>query len=307
MSILYVGIDSGGSTSKLKARSVDGSTELSLVSAGANPKRVGPLVAADRLAELIVRADTKAGGEPALVVQVGAAGVGSSGDQAQLAVAVHERLARLLGNDRSIEVDVCTDAELALSAAFGTESGVVIIAGTGSISICRCNSGEVAVRGGWGFRLGDVGGGYHIGLGALKRLAADIERRTHCDLSRLIADTFGLAGRDELIAFVYDQDRTAEVAPFVIQSAGLGDEDASEILSEAVLAITEMLVRINESDCIELKNRYVLSGGLFREPHFRDRVHRHIRETLPDWTNASPRLASAVDAAIDLAIARHPA
>lgn len=306
MNTLLIGIDSGGSTSKLKARSDDGLVELSLISAGANPKRVGFTAAADRLAELIARCDSETGGSRALVIQIGAAGVGSRGDRAQLAVGVSERVSTILGNDRLVDVEVCTDAELALMAAFGGDSGVVIIAGTGSISICRTTNGDVLVRGGWGFRLGDEGGGYHIGLAALKHLASDFENGWSCELTRHVANTFGLASRDDLISFVYDQDRTAEVAPFVIQAAGMGDDEAGAILDGAVAAIGSMLVRISNTNADHVTPRYVLAGGLFREPHYRDRVHGYVKQLLPDWARASPRLGTAVDAAVEMARTRPP-
>ncbi|MCB0720522.1 MAG: hypothetical protein KDD65_18895 [Bacteroidetes bacterium] len=301
MSTLFVGIDSGGSTSKLKARTSDGSAEFSLISAGANPKRIGFPTAADRLAELAARAYAEADVEGGLIVRIGVAGVGRRGDQTHLSVAVGERLSTMVGMDRRVDVVVCTDAELALAAAFGDEAGVVVIAGTGSILICRTVDSDILLRGGWGFRLGDEGGGYQIGIEALTRLASDLESGWSCDLTRYVADTFGLSGRDELISFVYDQDRSAEVAPFVIQAAGLGDGDAAAILDRQVSSLAAMLVRLSNSESERLQTRYVLSGGLVREPHYRNTVRSHIKRLLPEWEPATPRLASAVDAALDMA------
>src|SRR5881275_3592672 len=67
---------------------------------------------------------------------------------------------------------VDNDARIALTGAIGFGSGVVVIAGTGSVAYGRNESGEEARAGGWGPTLGDEGSAYGIaraGLSAVLR------------------------------------------------------------------------------------------------------------------------------------------
>jgi N-acetylglucosamine kinase-like BadF-type ATPase len=67
-------------------------------------------------------------------------------------------LARLLPGTRVLVVH---DARLILAAA-GADSGIALIAGTGSVAYGRDADGEEARAGGWGWMLGDEGGGAWI-------------------------------------------------------------------------------------------------------------------------------------------------
>src|SRR5881628_2177520 len=68
-------------------------------------------------------------------------------------------------------VRVLADAEVALSAAFGRGPGVLVNAGTGSIAYARDPHGGLHRAGGYGWQLGDEGGGYWLGRRALEAAA----------------------------------------------------------------------------------------------------------------------------------------
>lgn len=53
-------------------------------------------------------------------------------------------------------VQVVNDAEL-LPAAFDLSGGIGVVAGTGSIAVCRSPDGRMLVAGGWGWVIGDEG------------------------------------------------------------------------------------------------------------------------------------------------------
>ncbi len=67
---------------------------------------------------------------------------------------------------------VCNDVQIAHTGAFAGGSGVLILAGTGSMAWAS-NGAKRHRVGGWGELLGDEGSGYWIGAQALNRL-------THC-------------------------------------------------------------------------------------------------------------------------------
>ena len=70
---------------------------------------------------------------------------------------------------RSIFID--HDARTALAGAIPSMTGVIAIAGTGSIAFAMNARGASARAGGWGYLLGDPGSAYEIGRQALAAVA----------------------------------------------------------------------------------------------------------------------------------------
>lgn len=96
---------------------------------------------------------------------VDAAGLGLAGVQAaEDAARVAEALRAMTG----VPVAVTDDSEVALYGGFDGAPGVVVIAGTGSISCGRSQAGQTLRVGGHGFLLGDDGAGYWIGREAVR-------------------------------------------------------------------------------------------------------------------------------------------
>ena len=77
-----------------------------------------------------------------------------------------------------IKVIVENDAICALASGTYGESGIVLIAGTGSISYCyNKKTNELNRVGGWGYVLGDEGSGYDIGRQALVAIMKSYDGR----------------------------------------------------------------------------------------------------------------------------------
>src|SRR5204863_5382684 len=76
----------------------------------------------------------------------------------------------LLGELVSGEIEVVGDMVIALQAAFGDGSGVMVIAGTGSMAYGRNASGNTLRAGGWAFSIFDEGSGHWIGRSAIAAL-----------------------------------------------------------------------------------------------------------------------------------------
>lgn len=167
------------------------------------------------------------------------------------------------------QVHVGTDVEAAFESAFGEGPGILLIAGTGSIALCRSPTGETLRTGGWGARLGDEGGGYWIGMQALGAVArAEDGRAQDTALRDAVTRRLGLSARTELIEWA-DRAAKAEVAglaPTVLEVAASGDPVAASIVTDAaaalrthVVAFLERLERAgSEPDTMEL----ALWGGL---------------------------------------------
>ena len=146
-------------------------------------------------------------------------------------------------------VHVSNDALIALWGALAGREGVAVLAGTGSIALARSADGREARSGGWGYLLGDEGGGYWLGRQAIAAYLGWLEGRAP---SGALVDLVGQAiGRrvqtvPEVIAWVSAAashvSRLASLAPLVSGAADAGDDSAVDILSRAGQALAELAV-----------------------------------------------------------------
>ena len=208
---------------------------------------------------------------------------------------------------RSGLVVVVSDAMLVLPAA-GLDAGVAVICGTGSVAVGT--DGERSVQtGGWGYLLGDEGGGYWLVREALRLLLSRRERG--CPPGelgdRLLAAT-GAADVAALQRRYYAQPHLprewARHARTVLESA---DPAAAEIAARgadslAALAAAAAVGGLAASEPGRLP--VVLAGGLISNARYRQAVQRAVSATLP---GAQVRVLddAPVAGAIRLAAAAH--
>jgi N-acetylglucosamine kinase-like BadF-type ATPase len=193
---------------------------------------------------------------------------------------------------------ILSDAELALDAAFGLDAtGVVLIAGTGSIAIARDPGGLLDRTGGWGPLLGDEGGGHAVGLRGLAAVADAFDGGPETMLSALAAERFHAPNAERLRLAVYsDRTHPASFAPTVLDAADASDPVACAILDGQVAAVAARLVWL-------VKRRGQASGlisylgGLTNREAYLGRLRQHLERVLPEWRLAAPK-TSPVDAAL---------
>ena len=143
---------------------------------------------------------------------------------------------------RTGRVVVTNDAVTSYLGAIGFEPGAVVAAGTGVIALAGDRGGNFARSDGWGFILGDDGGGYYIGrLGLASALRAHDGRVGSQALLQRARDEFG--DPEALRDLVYGSPNPAgEVARFarqVAEAAREGDSVASEIWTIAAREVAQ--------------------------------------------------------------------
>jgi glucosamine kinase len=168
---------------------------------------------------------------------------------------------------RSVRVVVTTDAVTSYLGAIGFEPGAVIAAGTGVIALAGDRDGNFAHGDGWGYMLGDDGGGYYVGRrGLASALRAHDGRGGSESLKRRAYDCFGPL---ELIKKrVYEApnpvSEVARFAPDVAEAAREEDPVASGIWADAsrevTLTVTAALSRLFEPGASVTVS---WTGGLF--------------------------------------------
>jgi BadF/BadG/BcrA/BcrD ATPase family protein len=170
----FLGIDGGGS--KTLCAVGDESKLLATATAGpSNVLRIGEAQARESLHQSVHQACAAAGITPAQVTNtcIGAAGAA----RPEVAEIVRRILAEILPSTTlPSTINVVGDMQIALEAAFGAGSGVLVIAGTGSIAYGRDAQGRTARAGGWGFAISDEGSAHWIGRAAAAALVRDLDR-----------------------------------------------------------------------------------------------------------------------------------
>jgi N-acetylglucosamine kinase-like BadF-type ATPase len=212
---------------------------------------------------------------------LGIAGVDRPADAAAVTVIMR----RLGFKTRTLVVN---DALVALVAGAGEEPGVVIVAGTGSIAYGRDARGRAARSGGWGYLLGDEGGGFWIGRSALSAVVRQYDGRGPTTLlTELVLSEMRLENPTQLVHAVYDgvlQPRAiAAIAAVVQRASDDGDAVAADILARAGAELTaaaaSVITRLGMRGDVF---RTVLAGAIFRLlPSLAADVERRLPEVAP--------------------------
>jgi glucosamine kinase len=155
--------------------------------------------------------------------------------------AVENWLRTALGELVDCPIVVCGDDEIALDAAFPGESGVLIIAGTGSNVVARASTGERVNIGGWGPALGDEGSAYWIGQQALRTALRAWDRGEPSLLLKRVAEDWQAADMWQIVerAHALPPPDFAAIAPIVNACAEEGDRVSLEVLAVAGQELAE--------------------------------------------------------------------
>jgi N-acetylglucosamine kinase-like BadF-type ATPase len=275
-----LGIDAGGTKTVCLLADEGGAILAEARAGGANLQSAGELEVEKVLHEVMEKALGDLDVRPDAIC-LGIAGV----DRPRDADAVRGIMRRIGFKARVLVVN---DALIALVAGAGDEPGMVVIAGTGSIAYGRDAAGRAARAGGWGYLLGDEGGGFWIGRAALSSVVRQFDRRGPATLlTELVLREMQLANPTELIHAIYDRGlqraAVAGIAVIVGQAADAGDGVAAEILRRATSELTTAAAAVVKA--LGMRGdvfRTVLSGGIFRAiPSLASGVSAHISEIAP--------------------------
>ena len=322
----FIGIDGGGSATRAivmnERREVLGRGE----SGPSSHYAVGPAAAATacRVAAVAAIKDARDGHaefDPAAIAAwgFGLAGVRREADQ--------ELMTAFLGEICDVPFVLETDVVAAHAGAFAGDPGIVVSAGTGAITLGADEYGEQFYADGWGPLLGDEGGGYWIGVEALRAVCRALDGRSHATaLTEPVFAMLGVADGGELVQFIYSEECTrndiARLAEVVFEQAEMGTPEAVEIraraaalMARSVRSVARALLQRrrdraveNEEDAPPLEMLVALRGGLFEDDFMRatlgfaatEAMVQLKRDYLPigSWRVVKPQHEAAVGAAI---------
>ena len=146
-------------------------------------------------------------------------------------------------------IEVTIDATGALEGATGGGTGIVVIAGTGSIALGRDASGAVVRVGGWGYVFGDEGSAFDIVRRALRAaLGSEEGWADPTQLKDVLLEVTESNTVNEALHRFYTpdwpRDRIATIAPRVDRLAECGDTGAKDVLAECGRALGSMALRV---------------------------------------------------------------
>ena len=230
---LFMGVDGGGTKTHIALMNHASKVKCEGFAGPSNPLRVGVETAVDNILKAVNEACDQGGTSRGDIVAatLGLAGVRRS----DLRQRVRESFMKRIGVKNAL---VVTDAEIALYATTLGKSGLVVIAGTGSVCLGKNDEGTLAISGGWGPLAGDEGSGVGIAREALHAVAkASDGRGVQTELSERASEYFRASGPENLIVAIYspqvDNSRIAGFARLVVESAIDGDKIAVDILKDA--------------------------------------------------------------------------
>ncbi|MGI8457941.1 MAG: N-acetylglucosamine kinase [Propionibacteriaceae bacterium] len=244
MRALVVGVDAGGTSTRVGVGRRDGSLLAVVAGPGANPNAVGLRPAAHRIGELVrsalAQADVAAIDVSALTIAMaGASRV--AGSTIDLAAVRRDVAPAGLGAVPEVVLDVAG----AFSAGSPADAGPVLVAGTGSIA-AEVVRGQVRRRaGGWGWLLGDEGGGFWLGREAVRHALRAPD--DHGPLATAVRQAYGADDGADLLAAAYaaEPHRLARLGAVVAASAA-DDPAAAELVEQAA---THLVALVDQLRC----------------------------------------------------------
>jgi glucosamine kinase len=189
---------------------------------------------------------------------VGAAGAGREQERRALGDALAEAHV-------AQQVQVTTDAAIALESVFRETAGILLIAGSGSIAYARDPSGVVWRAGGLGWQLGDEGSGYALGRAALAVVgkAAD-GRGPATSLSAAVTQHAHVQSLEDLVHWsgAASPGAVAALARVAQEAAQQGDAVAKGLVATAAQELALHILVLLQRFPVEAAVPFALAGGI---------------------------------------------
>jgi glucosamine kinase len=277
----FLGIDGGGT----KTRCVVGDENSELgagTSSSSKVQRVGEACARDALAGAVNEACVQAGISPRQIIRTCAGITGAA--RPEIAGIMRDLMTSIVGG----HVEIVGDIEIAFEDAFGSGSGVMLIAGTGSIAFGRNEKGESARAGGWGYPISDEGSGQWIGAEAVREALRARDRGHPCGLlNDLIAKLDASSFEDFIVRLNANPSLDfATLFPTVLAASNGGDGAAREILTRAGRELAAMAGTVierlfgNTSTSVATHGGVLATSPIVRESFAKELSARHPRVEL---------------------------
>jgi glucosamine kinase len=268
---IFIGIDGGGTKTKVRVEHSDGQLIGQAVSGPSNIR-----LSVDKAWQSIYHAISEVLNSAAISLEDKNyhfhVGMGLAG--CEVADIRHDFLSR---PHPFTTLELNSDAHTACVGAHGGKEGAIIIVGTGVVGY-QIQAGKGTKVSGWGFPHDDEGGGAWLGLEAVRLTFQWIDHRT--ERSPLVEDIFSYfnSSLEQFVSWSNRANSTefAKLAPLVINHSQQEEIAAVRLMKKAAHAIDRVGVALAKTQTKPLQCS--LFGGIapFLEPWLSD----ELRETL---------------------------
>lgn len=165
-----------------------------------------------------------------------------------------------------------SDTAIAFEDVFGSDDGLILICGTGSVLFGRLNS-EFVRLGGWGKLLGDDGSSYFIGLNFLKSLVKQFDKNNDSFETEIHLNKLYSLNRDNIIDKVYHKKYdVASLAPFVVEQAGKGDSICREVVEKEIDGVYDLFETFKSKYGMNNNYKVAFTGTLIESDNYFSRL-----------------------------------
>ena len=291
-----LGIDGGGSRTRALLCDTHGQIIGQGLSRGTNPRTSSAGELKAHLKEAIVEATRSIDCSKILAAHFGLAGAGDARTRAKIQAITKELLSeqttRTIGHD----------LEIALVGGLGSNTGIVLVAGTGSACYGRTCDGRSTKCGDWGDLVDDVGSGSWIGLRALQVCVRQTDGRLpESPLKQAVMDFLKIEHMDAFKMRIHDaglsRRERAQLAPIILDLASKGDEVSLAIVAEGVDALSSYVFITSRR--LGIKSPTVLlAGGLLQHTYFSNSLEAALNARIPNVIITQPILSPTAGAVL---------
>lgn len=197
------------------------------------------------------------------------------------------------------------DCRIALAGGLIGEPGIVQIIGTGTSCFGIDRNGKRWLAGGWGHLLSDEGGGYWLGLQAIKAAAEhDDGRGEATTLTEMICHELQISTMREVMYRLYTQNLSvteiAALSRVLIDAAQQKDAVANDIIARGMHEVARCIVTVaNQLEFKEDDTHLVLVGGMTQAGEIITKpLKAEIHRQLPHCKIHKPQFDAAIGAAL---------
>ena len=281
---MSLALTGGGTTTRIRFSDLSGAALWEGSGAGINPNSVPADQRTERLLALVGEGLAAMGAAPREVAAgcLGVAGEDRPAEKAELETVLRQRL--LLG----CPLLVTTDADVALVGAHANPEGMILVCGTGSISIGRLADGTRVRAGGYGHFLSDEGSAFAIGFQAICRSLRSMEGRDESTaMLAALMERFSLSEPGLFVPMIYQRFDKAEIAAcagLVESFRAAADPLAEAIYHDAVQGLSQLVTSVYRRIEVRMTRRaLVFQGGLIENNAWlRENVTARLSVLHPD-------------------------
>lgn len=235
-----VGVDIGGTKTEICLARQDGSRLIKLRETVLPSQSWRGKDVAEDAASLLAQVHLLVGDDPVAALGIGAHGCDDDTECEAFAAALRAR--------SSLPLRVVNDAEL-MPLAMGRVGQIGLVAGTGSIAVCRDAEGRMISAGGWGWLIGDDGSAAGLVREAARAVAFALDggATTEDPLIRLMYASLGQPDVPRLGSALAGLGTAAAIgahAPAVFAACGAGSPLAASVIRAGAEALAGLVLNL---------------------------------------------------------------